>query len=85
MKRLGSLVVRDDNHAGSVSGANEQRQVKCARRSRKSGHTSAPRASAQVAAYTLKGLRVFKVRKQFADEGKNHAELILVEANVFRR
>jgi hypothetical protein len=36
-----------------------------------------------VAAYTLKGLRVFKVRKNLADEGKNHAELILVEAKVF--
>jgi hypothetical protein len=33
-----------------------------------------------VAAYTLKGLRVFKVREQLADEGKNHAPSILVEA-----
>jgi hypothetical protein len=37
-----------------------------------------------VAAYTLKGFRVFKVREQLADEGKNHAVLILVEAAVFR-
>jgi hypothetical protein len=32
-----------------------------------------------VAAYTLKGLRVFKVRKKLTDEGKDHAEFILVE------
>jgi hypothetical protein len=32
-----------------------------------------------MAAHTLKSLRVLKVRKQLADEGKNHAASILVE------
>ena len=59
--------------------ADEVGKIERPRRRGQSGHTSAPRASAQMAAYTLKGLRVFKVRKQLADEGKNHADLILVE------
>jgi hypothetical protein len=35
-----------------------------------------------VAAYTLKSLRMLQVGEQLADEGKNHAELILVEARL---
>ena len=33
-----------------------------------------------MAAYTLKSFGVLQVRQEFADEGKNHAELILVDA-----
>jgi hypothetical protein len=79
VERLGRLVIRNNDDAGGIGGANEEGQIKSTRRRGESGHTSAPRTSAQMAAYTLKGLRVFKVRKQLADEGKNHAELILVE------
>jgi hypothetical protein len=32
-----------------------------------------------MAAYTIEGFGVLEVRKQLADKGKNHAELILVE------
>jgi len=32
-----------------------------------------------VAAYTLKGFRVLHVCEELADEGKNHAGMILVE------
>jgi hypothetical protein len=35
-----------------------------------------------VAAYTLEGFRVFKVREDFTDEGKNHSSLILVEPSA---
>jgi hypothetical protein len=35
-----------------------------------------------MAAYTLKGFGVLQVRQELADEGKNHAQLILVEAWV---
>jgi hypothetical protein len=35
-----------------------------------------------MAAYTLEGFGVLQVRQELADEGKNHARLILVEVWV---
>ena len=76
---LGGLVVGDDDDGGGVGGADEEGKVEGAGSGGESGHTSAARASAQVAAYTLKGLGVLQVCEELADEWKDHAELILVE------
>ncbi len=69
---LGSLVVGDQNQTRRVSRADEKRKIQRAGCKRQSRHTSAPCASTQMAAHTLERHRVFKVRKQFADEGQNH-------------
>ena len=76
---FGGLVVGDDDEAGGVGGADEEGKIEGAGGEGESRDTSAPRASAQVAAYTLKGFRMLQVREELADEGKNHAGLILVE------
>ena len=60
---FGCLVVGNDDDARRSGGADEVRKVKGAGRGSESGDTSAPRTAAQVAAYTLEGFRVFKVRK----------------------
>ena len=69
VKRLGGLVVGDDDEAGRIGCANEEGKIERARSCREARHTSAPRTSAQVAAYTLKCFRVLKIRKKLADEG----------------
>ena len=79
MEGLGGLVVGDDDERGGVGGADEEGKIEGAGGEGEAGDTSAPRASAQMAAYTLEGFGVLQVRKELADEGKNHAELILVE------
>ncbi len=76
---LGSLVVGDDDDAWGCGGADEEGKIEGAGGKGESRDTSAPRASAQVAAYTLKGFRMLQVCEELADEGKNHAGLILVE------
>ena len=65
--------------AGRIGGANEVGKIERAGGEGEAGDTSSPRAAAQMAAHTLKGFRVLQVREQLADEGKNHAVLILVE------
>ena len=71
---LGGLVVGDDDESGGVGcGADEEGKIEGAGGEGESGDTSAPRAGAQVASYTLEGLRVFQVREELADEGENHA------------
>ena len=74
---FGGFVVGDDDDAGGLCGADEEGKVEGAGGEGEAGDTSAPRASAQMAAYTLKGFRVLQVREELADEGKNHAELSL--------
>ena len=82
VKGFRGFVVGDDDDAGGVCGADEEGKVEGACGEGQTGDTSAPRASAKVAAHTLKGFGVFQVRQQLADEGKNHAELILVELRL---
>jgi hypothetical protein len=79
MERFGGLVIRDDDDRRGSGRADEVRKVECTRSCSESGHTTASRSSAQMAAYTLEGFRVFKVREDFTDEGKNHSSVILVE------
>lgn len=69
MKGFGSLVVGDDDDARSSGGADEVGEIEGSGGSGEAGDTSAPRASAQVAAYTLEGFGVLEVRKELADEG----------------
>ena len=79
MKGLSSLVVGNDDDARGSGGPDEEREVKGAGGEGESRDTSAPRASAQVAAYTLECFRMLKVSEELADEGKNHAVFSLVE------
>ena len=65
--------------AGSGCGADEEGKIEGAGGEGESGDTSAPRATAQVAAYTLESFRMLQVCEELADEGKNHAVLSLVE------
>jgi hypothetical protein len=76
---LGRFVVGDDDETGGVGGSDEEGKIEGAGSEGQTRDTSAPRASAQVAAYTLKSVRMLQVRQELADEGKNHAGLILVE------
>jgi hypothetical protein len=76
---FGGLVVGDDDDAGGRGGADEEGKIEGAGGEGEAGDTSAPRASAEVAAYTLEGFRMLQVCEELADEGKNHAVLILVE------
>ena len=69
---LGGLVVGHQNQARRVGGANEERKIQRARGEGEAGDASSPAAGAQVAADTVEGHRVLKVRKQFADEWQNH-------------
>ena len=73
MEGFSGFVVGDDDDARSCGRSNEEGEIERAGGEGKAGDTSAPRASAQVAAYTLKGFGVLKVRQELADEGKNHA------------
>ena len=79
MEGLDCLVVGDDDETGGVGGADEEGKIEGAGGEGEARDTSAPRASAEMAAYTLKGVRMLQVRQELADEGKNHAGLILVE------
>ena len=76
---LGCFVVGYDDETGGVGCADEEGKIEGASSEGQTRDTSAPRASAQVAAYTLKSVRMLQVRQELADEGKNHAGLILVE------
>ncbi len=69
---LGGLVVGNQDEAWCVGGAHKERKIQRARGEGESRHTSTPRATAQVAAHTLEGHRILKVRKHFADERQNH-------------
>ena len=82
MESFGGLVVGDDDDRRGRGGSDEVGKVEGTGGCGESGHTTAARASAQVAAYTLEGFRVFKVREDFTDEGKNHSSLILVEPSA---
>jgi hypothetical protein len=66
---FGGLVVGDDDDGGRGGGVDEVGKVEGAGGGGESRDTTAPRASAKVAAYTLEGFRVLKVREEFADEG----------------
>ena len=79
---FGGLVVGDDDERRGVGGADEEGKIEGAGGGGESGDTTAPRAGAQMAAYTLEGLGVFQVREELADEGENHAELILAAAET---
>lgn len=86
MERLGSLVVRDDDEAGGIGGANEVGKIEATCGCSEAGYTSAAGASTKVAAYTLECLRVFEVRQQFADKRENHSlSLLYGEAELARR
>jgi hypothetical protein len=76
---LGSLVIRHNDDRRGVRGTHEVRKVECTGSYSKSGHTTATRTSAEVAAYALESFRVFKVRKNLTDKRKNHSSVILVE------
>ena len=73
MEGFGGFVVGDDDDARGCCGADEEGKVEGAGGEGEAGHTSPPRASAQVTAYTLEGFGVLQVRQELADEGKNHA------------
>ena len=66
---FGGLVVGDDDDRGCSGGADEVGKVEGAGGGGESRDTTTPRAGAQMAAYTLEGFRVLKVREEFADEG----------------
>jgi len=76
---LGGFIVGDDDDARGVRSAYEEGKIKGAGGEGEARDTSAPRASAQMTAYTLEGFRMLHVSEELADEGKNHAELILVD------
>jgi hypothetical protein len=63
VERFGSLVVGHDDDAGGSGGSDEERQVQGSGCEGQAGDTSAPRACAQVASYTLEGCGVLKVRE----------------------
>ena len=69
LEGFSSLVVGNDDDAGGVCGSDEEGQVKGACGEGQTRDTTAPRAPAQMAAYTLKGFGVFQVRQELADEG----------------
>jgi len=77
---LGGFVVGDDDDAGSCCGADEEGKIEGAGGCGEAGDTSAPRAGAQMASYTLEGFRMLHVCEELADEGKNHAGLSLLDA-----
>jgi hypothetical protein len=84
VERLGGFVVGDDDDTRGVGCADEEGKVESACGEGESGHTTAPRASAEVAANTLEGFGVLQVREELANEGKNHAVLILEEVRCHR-
>ena len=84
VERLGGLVVRDDDERGRLRGADEVGQIQRAGRGGESGDTTTPRSAAQMAAHTLKRFGVFQVREELADEGENHALLILSKHRTAR-
>ena len=69
MEGFGGFVVGDDDDRGCGGGADEVGKVEGAGSGGESGDTTAPRAGAQVAAYTLEGFGVLEVREELADEG----------------
>jgi hypothetical protein len=73
------FVVGYDDEARGVGRADEVGKIENAGSKGEPRDTTAPRATAQVAAYTLEGFRVLHVCEELADEGKNHAGMILVE------
>jgi hypothetical protein len=77
------LVVSHNDETRCVGGPYEEGKIEGTSRERESRDTSAPRASAEMAAYTLEGFRMLHVCEELADEGKNHAELILVDLEFF--
>ena len=81
---LDCAVVVDDEDEGTVGISPQKHEQQGFRRGRKSGHTNAPRALPQVGGNTREGGKRFYVREEFADEGKQHADLILAgtEARV---
>ena len=80
---LGGLVVGNDDETGCVGGSYEEGKIEGSGGEGEARHTSTPRASAEMAAYTLEGFRMLHVCEELADEGKNHAELILVDLRFF--
>ena len=66
---LGCLIVGDDYKRWSLCCTKEVREIECAGSCRQPGDTTTPRSDAKMPPYTLKGFRVFQVRKQFTDEG----------------
>ncbi len=73
MKGFGGFVVGDDDDAGSCGGAGEEGKIEGAGGKGEARDTSAPRATAEMAAYTLEGFRMLQVCEELADEGENHA------------
>jgi hypothetical protein len=69
LEGFGGFVVSDDDDAGSLRSADEEGEVEGTGGEGEPRDTSAPRASAQVAAYTLEGFRVLQVCEELADEG----------------
>jgi hypothetical protein len=76
---FGCLVVGYDDETRGVSGADEEGKIEGTGGEGESRDTSAPRATVEMTAHTLEGFRVLRVCEELADEGKNHAGLILVE------
>ena len=73
MEGFGCFVVGDDDDGWGFGGADEEGEIEGSGGEGESRDTSAPRASAEMAAYTLKSFGVLQVRQELADEGKNHA------------
>jgi hypothetical protein len=80
---LGGFVVGDDDETGCAGGAHEEGKIEGSGGEGEARHTSAPRAFAEMTAYTLESFRMLHVCEELADEGKNHAELILVDLEFF--
>jgi hypothetical protein len=76
---FGGLIVGYNDETRGVGGADEEGKIESAGSKGEARDTSAPRATVEMTAHTLKGFRVLRVCEELADEGKNHAGLILVE------
>jgi hypothetical protein len=72
----GAVVVDHDNER-AVGVSPQKHEQQGFRRGGQSRDTNTPRALPQVGGYTREGGKHFYVREEFADEGKQHASLIL--------
>ena len=70
-------VVADHENQGPLGGALKKREQQGFGGRCDSGHTNPPRALFQMGGRTREGWKFFHVREEFANEGKQHAFLIL--------
>src|SRR5438477_13194726 len=74
------VVDYDNERTVGVPAQEHEQQGSCS--GRESGDTNASRALPQVGGYTREGGKHFYVREEFANEGKQHANLILTGTRV---